>query len=396
MYIIEGKYNKAKIMLPEGNYLDEATTSQIYSFLGHLAFADTDIVIMPDAHAGSGSCIGYTATMNKYIIPSVVGVDISCGIDSYNLGIIKMDKRDLGAFDNHVRANVPSGFNNRKKAHKYALLKYFKEEVERVSRKFDLDDAKVKTMPGSLGGGNHFIELNKDQDENIWLTVHTGSRNFGLQVAQNHQKIAQEKMREKYHGADGYKQLAYLEVDSPEGEAYLGDMQFAQTFADVNRGIIVKELLIFFDINDTDYYNLSSNPKDKAKRECIRTTHNYVNFEDNIVRKGAIQAKKGQRVLIPLNMRDGTIVATGKGNDDWNQSAPHGAGRIMSRSQAKKRFNLVDFKSTMGDVYSTSVKKETIDECPMAYKDKKFILEAIGDTVDIDFVMKPIYNFKAS
>ena len=382
MYIIRGKYNIAKIMLADNQFLDEATTSQIYSMLANPAFKGKPIVIMPDAHKGSGSCIGFTMPMNDHVIPNVVGVDISCGVDGYNLGKLELTYNDLNDFYNYIIKNIPSGFNVREKEvdtfhHDWAQSK---DKITDLCRKMDIKEGRVWDSIGTLGGGNHYIELNKDPEDNVWLTIHSGSRNFGLQVCNYHQGKAKNLMQEVFIGV-AYKGLEFLPL-AKGGSEYLEDMQVAQEYARVNRDVMAEIIW-------ADYFGK------RVVSEQIKTVHNYINFKDNIVRKGAISAQKDERVLIPLNMRDGIIVRRGKGNSEWNFSAPHGAGRVLSRSQAKKEITLEKMQEDMKGIFSKSIGMATIDEAPDAYKNADDIIDAIGPTIDIDFIMNPIFNFKA-
>lgn len=378
MLVYKGKYNYTKVMIDK---IDETTVSQIYTFLNHPAFKDMQIRIMPDCHAGTGAVIGFTATMNEYIIPNIVGVDIGCGVVAYNLGKIDVDFEEL---DNFIRENIPSGFNvYDKPLEELEAVSNLVQNIEYIANQIDtIDYTRTLCSLGTLGGGNHFIELNRDPDDNVWLTIHTGSRKFGLDIANYHQKKAQELMKTMFHGASSFKKLEFLPIKIG-GEDYLRDMRVAQEFANTNRNLIAYKIIYeFFNLKDINYR--------------IRSIHNYINFNDNIIRKGAISAHKGEKVIIPLNMRDGTIIGTGKGNKDWNFSAPHGAGRILSRKKAKEELTIEEFEKEMKDVWTSCVQQSTLDESPMAYKDKNIILDTIGETVDIDFIMKPIYNFKAT
>ena len=378
MYIINGEHNFAKIMLAEGQYLDEATTSQIYAFLGNPAMKGKPIVIMPDAHKGNGSCIGFTMPLNEHVIPNVVGVDIGCGIDGYNLGKIDLSEKDLEDFYVFIKTRIPSGFSIRENM--VDIPKGLQNNLLNLSVKMELDANRVFNSIGTLGGGNHFIELNKDPDENIWLTIHSGSRNFGLQVCNYHQRKAKALMNEVFIG-DAYRGAEFLPLDKG-GKEYLADMKVAQDYAQENRNVMAEEMI-------DGFFALASTGEE------IKTVHNYINFADKIVRKGAISAHLKEKVLIPLNMRDGVIVGSGKGNKDWNFSAPHGAGRVLSRSAAKKTIKLEDVKEQMKGIFTKSLSKNTIDEAPDTYKKADSIINAIGDSVHIDFVMKPIFNFKA-
>jgi len=369
MFTLTGKYNSATIMIDN---VEATAQGQILSFLNHPAFENTKIVIMPDTHAGAGAVIGFTSTLNDFIIPNIVGVDIGCGIDTYNIGHPVIDFKE---FDKYLRDNIPSGFSIRDV--KLEIPAKLDKEITDICAKLNLPEQKHHKAVGTLGGGNHFIELNQDPAGNIWLTVHTGSRKFGLDIATNYQKRA-ASYATLFHSN---RELAWLR-DSDK-ELYLHDMSVAQEFAAFSRLAIIKSLLAFFNIYKFE--------EDKH----ISSVHNYINFEDKIIRKGAISAYAGQKVIIPLNMRDGSIIGTGKGNPDWNYSAPHGAGRLMSRGDAKRKLTLDDYKETMLGVWSSCVKQSTLDEAPGAYKDAMTIVNSIKETVDIDFIMKPIYNFKA-
>lgn len=376
MLIYKAKYNVAKVFI---DTIDETTVAQIYSFLNHPAFQGGKIRIMPDTHAGKGSVIGFTMEMNDYIIPNIVGVDIGCG-----MLICKINQKeiDFNALDSFIKENIPSGFSIQdsrgKKRNECDLNSGFIEIVEEVSKKVGQKVDPIASL-GTLGGGNHFIEIDKHEDD-YYLVVHTGSRNFGLSVCGYHQKKAKELMKKMFVG-DAYKDLEFLPMDQG-GSEYIEDMKIAQEYAALNRYLIVSRIMKYFFKEEKFHYAIS---------ECV---HNYIG-NDNIIRKGAISALNGETVIIPLNMRDGVIVGTGKGNADWNFSAPHGAGRILSRKKAKEEIQLEDFENVMEGIFTSCISKDTIDESPMAYKDKDLIIEAIKDTVDIDFIMKPVYNFKA-
>ncbi len=382
MQTFRGKYNSANVMIDE---LDQETISQIYSFLNHPAFAHTYIAIMPDCHAGAGAVIGFTAKMNEYVIPNVVGVDIGCGVLAYPL---KVESIDFKALDTFIKKNVPSGLNIRSTDEKMVTGKkpkdYFGKgmsDVIGLAGVTGQDQSKVIGSIGTLGGGNHFIEIDQTDEGQYWLLIHSGSRNFGLRVANHYQSKAKELLKTMFVGADAYKNLEYLPIGFG-AESYLEAMKIAQLYAKMNRGVMAEVILSYFGQSAWD-------------SNAIETVHNYINFEDKIVRKGAVSAHYGERLVIPFNMRDGVAVCTGKGNTKWNESAPHGAGRILSRRKAKETLSMDEFKSEMEGIYTTTATIDTIDESPMAYKDKDVIVQAIGETVDIDFMMKPVYNFKA-
>lgn len=416
--------------------IEQEAVNQINELLDQGAFKDSKIRIMPDVHAGKGCVIGFTGNLGNKVIPNIVGVDIGCGMLCVELGNIDLN---LERLDKIIREYVPSGFEVHDER-KYKFL-----ELQDLKCYRELKDTKrLERSIGTLGGGNHFIEIDIDEDNNKYLVIHTGSRNLGKQVAEYYQELAnqlcnynigeyKEKQQEliKKYKEQGRKQeiqsalmelkekyktdhkkipkdLAYLEGQYRED--YLHDMKICQEFAKDNRLCIAKQILCnYFQLPYYEGYK-SVRLREKAMSNCdwytqdmierdfwyFETIHNYISFEDNIVRKGAISAKKGEMVLIPMNMRDGCIIGVGKGNDDWNQSAPHGAGRIMSRMKAKKTFNLDEYKESMKDIYTTSVNEDTIDEAPFVYKPMQEIIDNISDTVDIIKIIKPIYNFKAS
>ncbi len=387
--------------------IEQEAINQIDELLNQEAFKNSKVRIMPDVHAGKGCVIGFTGNLGNKVIPNIVGVDIGCGMLCVKLGNIDLD---LERLDKIIREYVPSGFEVHNER------KYTFSKLQDLNCYRELKDTKrLERSIGTLGGGNHFIEIDVDED-NKYLVIHTGSRNLGKQVAEIYQEKAikycsyeeemkvekqniikeykeqyrdkeiQDKLIEiskKYDGKTKLpKDLCYLEGQLREN--YLHDMRICQEFASLNRKIIAIEIMKHL---DCALSFLSNN---------FETIHNYISFEDNIVRKGAISAKKGEIVLIPMNMRDGCIIGVGKGNDDWNQSAPHGAGRIMSRMKAKETFNLDEYKESMKDIYTTSVNENTIDEAPFVYKPMQEIIDCIGDTIDIVKIIKPIYNFKAN
>lgn len=379
--------------------IEPEALSQVYTLIKQPAFQNCKIRIMPDVHAGAGCVIGFTADLGDKVIPNIVGVDIGCGMLTIELGNIDIDLEKL---DNIIHQYIPSGrnvnlninssFNKLKSLYCYDRLR---------------DVVRIENSIGTLGGGNHFIELDTDLDGNKFLIVHTGSRNLGKQVAEIYQNIAIENInfnklerqelinRLKCEGKENQieavlnslplidkipKELCYL--TGSYREHYLHDMKICQEYASLNRKII--QLTILENMGIYKYYYE------------FETVHNYIDHNTNIVRKGAVSAKQGELLLIPINMRDGCIIGTGKGNDDWNQSAPHGAGRIMSRSRAKELLSMSEYENTMNGIFTTSVNQSTIDEAPMAYKPMREIIENIKDTVEIMKIIKPIYNFKAS
>lgn len=386
--------------------IEEQAINQINELLKQETFKNSKVRIMPDVHAGKGCVIGFTGNLGGKVIPNIVGVDIGCGMLCIELGNIDLD---LERLDKIIREYVPSGMN----VHENQRYKFLELEQLYCYKLLKNKDNWLEKSMGTLGGGNHFIEIDVDENDNKYLVIHTGSRNLGKQVAKIYQEKAikycsyEDEMKEekqkiikeykvlgkekdiqnklieiskKYAGKTKLpKDLCYLEGKLRED--YLHDMKICQEFAVENRKEIA---FIIMSKMNLDYI------------DCFETIHNYISFEDNIVRKGAISAKKGEKVLIPMNMRDGCIIGIGKGNDDWNCSAPHGAGRIMSRMQAKETFNLDEYKESMKNIYTTSVNENTIDEAPFVYKPMQEIIDNIGDTVDIIKIIKPIYNFKAN
>lgn len=365
MIELKGKYADAKIFTTE---IDQGAKDQIERLLDQDFIKGSDVRIMPDVHAGMGCVIGFTADMKDKVIPNIVGVDIGCGVITIKLGDIKVN---LAKLDEVINKNIPAGFKMHKNIkYKFEKIKdlYCYDKLKNIDR--------IEKSLGSLGGGNHFIELSEDPNKNKYLIIHSGSRNLGHQVASIYQKKAIDTCSGDYS-----KDLCYLTGELRE--KYLHDMKICQKYASKNRktmaNIILKNILNK-DIEDFEYFE---------------TIHNYINFKDNIIRKGAISAYKDELLLIPINMKDGSILGKGKGNKDWNYSAPHGAGRILSRTEAKNKLSMEDFKDHMKDIYSTSITKTTLDESPDAYNTMEYIINNIGDNVDIIDILKPIYNFKA-
>ena len=402
--------------------IEETALEQIKQLLSIDVFSDKKIRIMPDVHAGAGCVIGFTGDLGDKVIPNIVGVDIGCGMRVLKLG--KIDDIDFHAFNEHINANVPSGMFYREEKRGFKPLAGDEMEVYREAKEMlnslhcyrELKNQdRIKKSIGTLGGGNHFIELDKDDEGNVYLVIHTGSRNLGKQVAEIYQAKAVKhltdgadafeesikrtieeykaagrreelqsvikKMRREHKEAEPTlpKDLCYVEGEARE--QYLHDMRLCQRWAGLNRKLIGMLLLKFF-------------PDVKVVEE-FESIHNYIS-DDNMIRKGSISAQKGERCIIPLNMRDGSLICVGKGNPDWNNSAPHGAGRVLSRTQAYERITMEDFEASMNGIYSESVNDFTRDESPMVYKPSEEIIANIGDTVNIQTIIRPIFNFKAS
>lgn len=392
--------------------IEHEALNQIYTLIKQPAFADCKVRIMPDVHAGAGCVIGFTADLGDKVIPNIVGVDIGCGMLTVELGDIDID---FAVLDDIIRENIPSGRN----VHEGRHVQFDRIKDLRCFRELK-DNKRLERSIGTLGGGNHFIEVDVDPENGKkYLIIHTGSRNLGKQVAEYYQHLAVEIMQGKdelyakqeqliaEYKAQGRrneiqsaikelhrkfnpnplgipKELCYL--TGKYREDYLHDMEICQNFAAVNRYDIANRIVGNLFGCDIAYWGLP----------MFETIHNYIEFGTNMVRKGAISAKAGEPLLIPINMRDGCIIGRGKGNEDWNCSAPHGAGRIMSRSKAKELVSLEEFEDSMKGIFTTSVGQSTIDEAPMVYKPMEEIVENIADTVEIVSIIKPVYNFKAS
>ena len=367
MIQLQGKYNDAKVFTDTA---EQSAVVQIQHLLDQDFIAGSRIRVMPDAHAGMGCTIGTTMTIADKIVPNLVGVDIGCGMET----VLLNDKRlELGQLDKAIHQHIPAGFDVRSTPHQ--LNAEIELESLRCAKHVGLDRAALSI--GTLGGGNHFIELDKDDEGHIYLVVHSGSRNLGKQVCDHYQNAAADSLGRTGKGAD--RALAYLE--GPLFDDYLHDMAIIQRYADLNRKAMVKEL------------------EKRLKFKIIEqftTIHNYIDLDLMILRKGAISAQAGEQMLIPMNMRDGSLICVGKGNEDWNYSAPHGAGRIMSRSAAKKSITLTQYEKAMEGIYSSTVNRSTLDEAPFAYKPMDEIIANIGDTAEIVKTIKPLYNFKAA
>jgi RNA-splicing ligase RtcB len=373
--------------------LEDVALEQIKELGEFEPYQDSKIRIMPDCHAGAGCTIGTTMEIKGKITPNLVGVDIGCGMLTVKL---KETEINLQKLDVIINKFIPNGFN----IHKEQKANFPFENL--LAKKLNI--ARAKLSIGSLGGGNHFIEVGKNTKGEIFLVIHSGSRNIGGQVAKYYQDLAISKLidnskereelvtRLKKEGKQNEigkelnnlkkpiinEDLAYLIGE--DFNNYMHDMKIMQEFAVLSRRVMA---------------NIILKEGELTEQSSFETIHNYIDFTRMILRKGAISAEKDEMLLIPINMRDGSIIAKGKGNEDWNYSAPHGAGRLMGRKEAHRKLDFNEFKEQMKDVYSTSVLAETLDEAPNAYKSMEEIIEAIGETVEILDIIKPIYNFKA-
>ena len=397
MMIIEGKYNKAIIY---GDIVDDNAKEQIKEFCNQKSSIGRKIRIMPDVHAGKGCVIGFTADIGDIVIPSIVGVDIGCGMLTVSLGNIEIDFEKL---DDIIHKYVPSGTS----VHEGRLVRFPKLQNLKCYRNLR-DTKRLERSIGTLGGGNHFIEADKNDEGNIYIVVHSGSRRLGLEVAKYYQEEGYKvlnhsdeasiqqmiaEMKKAGRQKDIQKEIKRLknvkQISIPRDMAYvtgelfdryIHDMKIVQEYAALNRQAMIDEI-----VKGMKFH----------VEELFTTIHNYIDTDNMILRKGPVSAQKGERLLIPINMRDGSLICEGKGNEDWNFSAPHGAGRLMSRADAKQSFTVSEYKKQMEGIYTTSANKTTLDECPMAYKGMKDILDNIGPTADVLKIIRPIYNFKA-
>ena len=399
MIELQGKYNTAKIF---ADTADETSVSQVLLLLDQEFVSGSRIRMMPDIHAGAGCTIGTTMTVTDKIVPNLVGVDIGCGMETV---AVREKHIELQKLDKLIYEKIPSGFQIREKTHRY----YEQIDLEELYCYRQIHAVRAEKSLGTLGGGNHFIEVDKDEEGTIYVVVHSGSRHLGVEVAQYYQEEAYKALNGQTKKDIGQR-IADLKAQGREKEIqksiaelkntvktnipkvlayvsgelfdqYIHDMKIVQNYAGLNRKAMMDEIIKGMKLHVTSQFT---------------TIHNYIDTDAMILRKGAVSAKKGEKLLIPINMRDGSLICTGRGNDDWNQSAPHGAGRLMSRSAAKQSFTVSEFRKQMNGIYSTSVNKETLDECPMAYKGMDEIVKNITDTAVIDNVLRPIYNFKAS
>lgn len=399
MLTINGKHNAAIVFTDN---IENTAHEQLEAVCNAPYLADCKVRVMPDVHAGKGCTIGTTMTIHGKVVPNMVGVDIGCGMYTVKLEDKSIDFNELDAT---IRKHIPSGRAVRSDVHQFA------EQVDlnklQMASMCDIDRA-YRSI-GSLGGGNHFIEVDKDNDGHLYLVIHSGSRHLGVQVADYYQDAAYWQLSGKKKQninaviaelkAQGrHKEISEtvkkLKVDLTESEIprnmayvsgllfddYIHDMRITQHFAMLNRKAMADEIIRNMRLTVADEFT---------------TIHNYIDTDAMILRKGAVSAREGEQLLIPINMRDGSLLCVGKGNPDWNQSAPHGAGRLMSRKKAKEKLDLGDYRDAMSGIFSTCINNGTLDEAPMAYKSMDAILKHIAPTVDVVKVIKPVFNFKA-
>lgn len=398
MLELKGRYNTAKVFT---DAVDEASIAQIIELCNQEFAQDSRIRLMPDVHAGAGCTVGTTMTISDKVVPNLVGVDIGCGMETV---LIRETHLELEKLDKLIYQKIPSGFSTREKVHRF-MAGINLRELYCYKR---INALRAEKSMGTLGGGNHFIEIDQDDDGRYYLVVHSGSRHLGLEVANYYQHEGYRQCNGS-SPADEADLVAALKAEGRDKEIqkalkalkntkrtsipkalcyvseelftqYIHDMSIIQDFARLNRKAMVEEILKGMGLHAEDSFT---------------TIHNYIDMDAMILRKGAVSAKAGERLLIPMNMRDGSLVCVGKGNEDWNFSAPHGAGRLMSRTKAKENFTLSAYKKEMAGIYTTSVGNSTLDECPMAYKPMENIIKNIGDTVQIQKIIRPVYNFKA-
>lgn len=405
MIEIKGKYNTAKVFI---DTVEDSAKEQIQTLCDQSFTENCKIRIMPDVHSGAGCVIGFTADLGDKVIPNIVGVDIGCGMLTVDLGFQGFDYETL---DRVIREKVPSGkevqpgrlmrLPGLQKLHCYRSLK---------------DSKRIERSIGTLGGGNHFIEIDVDDEGRRYLVIHSGSRNLGKQVAEHYQNMAieihkgiEEYWTERDRIIAEYKESGRRKEIEPtlkelrknftekqteippelcflEGQyrqMYLDDMKTCQDYASLNR-LTMADLILdgLFGKKAADF-------------DHFETVHNYIDLDSNIIRKGSVSARKGEKLLIPINMRDGSLLCVGKGNSDWNFSAPHGAGRLFSRNTAKEKFTVEQFQKSMQGIFSTCISESTIDESPMAYKSMDDIVDNIEPTAEIVKVIRPVFNFKA-
>ena len=399
MITIPGTYATAKVYT---DVIEPSAEGQIRALCDQPFAAGSKIRIMPDVHTGKGCTIGTTMTVDDFVVPNLVGVDIGCGMD-----VIRLEEKriNLPELDSFIRKNIPHGRDIRGRPHR----SHGRIDIEELLCFKKVDTRRAKESLGTLGGGNHFIEIDRDEDGTLYLVVHSGSRHLGVETANFYQKAGwkalqhrcrphvQEAMRQlkaqgrerdiaqvtaeikRDYAPDVPQELAYVTGDLFAD--YIHDMKLVQQFAVCNRQAMVQTILQNMQLTCVD---------------AFATIHNYIDTDAMILRKGSVSAKRGERLLIPINMRDGSLICVGKGNEDWNQSAPHGAGRLMSRADAKKTLTLEQFQQSMRGIYTTCVQRDTLDESPMAYKSMDEIVEQIAPTAEIVRRIRPVYNYKAA
>jgi RNA-splicing ligase RtcB len=406
MIEIQGKHNIAKVFTDE---LEAISREQIENLCNQPFVEGSQIRLMPDVHAGAGCTIGTTMTIRDKIVPNLVGVDIGCGMETIviNNDIKEAEDFDPAHLDKIIHSEIPSGMNVRDDEHAFInKIDLSKIRCPAINKRY------AQKSLGTLGGGNHFIEANRDDNNNLYIVIHSGSRHLGKEIAEYYQEQAWRQLngnrkadidtiisKLKAEGRDKEirdtvkKAVSQIVTDIPKDLAYvsgelfddyMNDMKITQHFALINRKAMMDTILKGLNIQNDGQF------------EQFSTIHNYIDTESMILRKGAVSAKKGEKLIVPINMRDGSIICEGLGNPDWNYSSPHGAGRVMSRRKAFMTLSLEEYKKEMEGIYSTSVNKHTIDESPMAYKSMDNIVANMEQTAKVLNIIKPIYNFKAA
>ena len=368
METIKGKYAEAKVFTDD---MEAYAGAQLQMICDNPVAEGSRIRVMPDVHPGKVGTIGLTMTVGKRVIPHLLGVDIGCGM---TCAVIREKRIEMQKLDKVIRECIPSGFQIRKRAH-YMAEKFDPEKL-RCHRHIQKEKAALSL--GTLGGGNHFIEVDKDEDGRLCLIVHSGSRHPGKEVTDCYVNAGAELLKQK--GMEVPCPMTWLEGELMED--YIADVGVMQEYAQLNREIILTEILKNMKLKETERFSCA---------------HNYMECRagERILRKGAICAAKGERVIIPVNMRDGVLLGIGKGNRDWNESAPHGSGRSMRRDEVKRQYTVSAFKNEMKGIYCSCIGPDTLDEAPFAYRPMEKLLENIRDTVEVTHILKPVYNFKA-
>jgi RNA-splicing ligase RtcB len=406
MIEIHGKHNVAKVFT---NELDAFSREQIENLCNQSFVEGSRIRLMPDVHAGTGCTIGTTMTIKDKIVPNLVGVDIGCGMETIVISNDTKESKDFDpvCLDEIIHLEIPNGMDTRDDEHEFInKIEFGKIRCPVINKEY------ARKSLGSLGGGNHFIEANRDNENNLYIVIHSGSRHLGKEIAEYYQEQAWHQLngnrktdidniilKLKAEGCDKEIQdtikraKSQIIIDIPKDLAYvsgelfddyINDMKITQYFALINRKAMMYTILKGLDILNEGQF------------EQFSTIHNYIDTESMILRKGAVSAKKGEKLIVPINMRDGSVICEGLGNPDWNYSSPHGAGRIMSRKKAFMTLKLAEYKKEMEGIYSTSVNEQTLDESPMAYKTMNNIITNMEQTAKILNIIKPIYNFKAA
>ena len=374
MKTIDGIYSSAKVFTDTAEYY---ALAQIKMLCDNEAFRNCKIRVMPDTHAGIVGPIGFTSTIKDKVLPNIIGQDIGCGV---LIAQIKQKRIEFQKLDTVIRENIPTGFNIREIPHRYTIG-YMRAFKSKLYCRNSINTQKAELSIGTLGGGNHFIEIDKDDEGHLYISIHTGSRHLGKEVTDYYLNEGQKYLKEL--GISVPYELTYLEGELKD--QYLHDIQLIQQYANTNRIAILSDILKYMKLDGIARYDI---------------IHNYVDFSiyehDPVLRKGAISAKKGEPVAIPINMKEGIILGKGLGNEDWNFSAPHGSGRLMSRKDIQSNYTVSQFKKEMKGIYCTCIDKGTLDEAPFAYRGIDELCEAIKETVEIEKILKPIYNYKAS